>query len=88
MHDSLQLPDSEFLKAMELNCVENDLKNSLSEKYNDGRLLTIGRVAHITEGTKPGAGRATCQYRNRCRRGCPFGAVSYTHLTLPTTPYV
>ncbi len=79
-----QLPDSEFLKAMELSCVEKDLKNSLSEKYNDGRLLTIGRVAHITDGTKPGAGRATCQYRNRCRRGCPFGAYfSSNSSTLP-----
>ena len=69
---------------MELSCVEKDLKNSLAEKYNDGRLLTIGRVAHITEGTKPGAGRATCQYRNRCRRGCPFGAYfSSNSSTLP-----
>ena len=33
---------------MELSCVEKDLKNSLAEKYNDGRLLTIGKVAHIT----------------------------------------
>ena len=26
--------------------------------------MTIGRVAHITEGTKPGLGRVNCQYRN------------------------
>lgn len=42
------LPDSIFLKPMELNCVEEHLKKGISERYND-RLLTIGRVAHITE---------------------------------------
>ncbi len=78
-----QLPDSEFLKPMELNCVEKHLKDSLSETYED-RLLTIGRVAHITEGSKPGAGRSNCQYRNRCARGCPFGAYfSSNSSTLP-----
>jgi len=40
---------------MELNCVEDVLKDSVSEKYSD-RVVTIGRVAHITEGTKPGLG--------------------------------
>ena len=46
--------------------------------------MTIGRVAHITEGTKPGAGRINCQYRNRCRRGCPFGGYfSSNSSTLP-----
>ena len=78
-----QLPDSEFLKPMELHCVEDHLKSSLAEKYDD-RLLTIGRVAHITEGTKPGAGRIGCQYRNRCSRGCPFGGYfSSNSSTLP-----
>ncbi len=47
-------------------------------------MLTIGRTAHITEGTKPGSGRNTCQYRNRCMRGCPFGAYfSSNSSTLP-----
>ena len=78
------LPDSEFLKPMELNCVEEDLKSALSSKFNDDRLVTIGRVAHITEGTKPGLGRNSCQYRNLCRRGCPFGAYfSSNSSTLP-----
>jgi len=67
------LPDSEFLKPMELNCVEDHLKSSIAKNFKD-RVLTIGRVAHITEGTKPGAGRVNCQHRNRCSRGCPFGA--------------
>ncbi len=79
-----QLPDSKFLKPMELNCIEKQIQESLSDQFDDGRLLTIGRVAHITEGTKPGLGRVTCQYRNRCRRGCPFGAYfSSNSSTLP-----
>ncbi|MCY4161700.1 MAG: GMC family oxidoreductase [Flavobacteriaceae bacterium] len=79
-----QLPDSQFLKPMELNCIEKQVQESLNSQFDDGRLLTIGRVAHITEGTKPGLGRVTCQYRNRCRRGCPFGAYfSSNSSTLP-----
>ena len=68
-----QLPDSEFLPPMELNCVEKELQSSIAKNYTD-RVLTIGRVAHITEGTKNGSGRKACQYRNRCDRGCPYGA--------------
>jgi len=78
-----QLPDGEFLKPLNLNCVEVDLKEKVAEKL-DGRVITMGRVAHITEGTKPGLGRSTCQYRNRCMRGCPFGAYfSSNSSTLP-----
>ncbi len=66
-------PDGQYLKPMELTCVEEHFKTSLKEQYTD-RVLTIGRTAHITEGTKPGLGRSACQYRNRCRRGCPFSA--------------
>lgn len=78
-----QLPDGKFLKPMELNCVEEHLQSSLQENYDD-RLLTIGRTAHITEGTKEGLGRVTCQYRNRCMRGCPYGAYfSSNSSTLP-----
>jgi choline dehydrogenase-like flavoprotein len=80
-----QLPDQKLLKPMNLNCVEEHLKAKMSESFDDGRVLTIGRTAHITEGTKPGAGRATCQYRNRCMRGCPYGAYfSSNASTLPT----
>jgi choline dehydrogenase-like flavoprotein len=78
-----QLPDGKFLKPMEMHCVEKDLRKSLEENYDD-RVLTIGRVANITEGTKPGLGRVSCQYRNRCRRGCPYGAYfSSNSSTLP-----
>ena len=78
-----QLPDSDFLKPMELNCLEKHLKESIATQYTD-RLMTIGRVAHITEGTKKGANRTACQFRNRCDRGCPFGAYfSSNSSTLP-----
>ena len=78
-----QFPNQQLLKQMELNCVEKVLQKSISEKY-ESRHMTIGRVAHITEGTKPGLGRLSCQFRNRCRRGCPFGAYfSSNSSTLP-----
>ena len=78
-----QLPDGKFLKPMEMNCLEEHVKESLANNYND-RVMTIGRTAHITEGTKPGSGRSSCQYRNRCMRGCPFGAYfSSVTSTLP-----
>ncbi len=77
-----QLPDGIFEPPMELNCVEEHLKEKLSENYSD-RLLTIGRTAHIT-GDKSHEGRSNCQFRNRCIRGCPFGAYfSSNSSTLP-----
>ena len=77
-------PDQKLLKPMNLNCVEKHLQSKISEKFNDGRVLTIGRTAHITEGTKEGLGRSTCQYRSRCMRGCPYGAYfSSNSSTLP-----
>jgi choline dehydrogenase-like flavoprotein len=77
-----QLPDSQFLPAMELNCVEKHLRTSLAEKF--GRTLTIGRVAHLTAPVAHSPQRGTCQYRNLCIRGCPFGAYfSSNSSTLP-----
>lgn len=77
-----QLPDGKFLPPMDLNCVEEHLKDKISENYND-RILTIGRVAHIT-GNKSFEGRGTCQSRNRCSRGCPYGGYfSSNSSTLP-----
>ena len=79
-----QLPDQKLLKPMNLNCVEQDLQGKIAKNFDDDRVLTIGRVAHITEGTKEGLGRSTCQYRNRCMRGCPYGAYfSSNSSTLP-----
>ncbi len=76
-----QLPDGKFLKPMDLNCVEQDVREKLLKNYDD-RILTIGRTAHITEGTK--GNRGSCQFRNRCIRGCPYGAYfSSNSSTLP-----
>mgnify|MGYP006075489485 CR=1 FL=1 len=78
-----QFPDGNYLKPMELNCAEDHLKSDIKKNYTD-RILTIGRTAIITEGTKPGLGRGTCQHRSRCMRGCPFGAYfSSNSSTLP-----
>ncbi len=80
-----QLPDGQFHPPMDLNCAERDLQKSMSEQFEDGRLLTIGRVAHITDTGAQIDGRGPCQYRNRCWRGCPFGGYfSSNSATLPT----
>ena len=74
------LPDSHFLPPMELNCVELHTKQQIETKF-PGRHLIIGRAAHLTE---PIHGRGKCQYRNRCNRGCPYGAYfSSNAVTLP-----
>jgi choline dehydrogenase-like flavoprotein len=74
-----QLPDGQFLPPMELNCVENHLKDSMMQNF--GRTLTIGRNANLTQNHN---GRGACQYRNRCMRGCPYGAYfSSNASTLP-----
>ena len=75
-----QLPDSHFLPPMELNCVEKEVKQRI-EKDFPGRNMIIGRVAHLTQ---PHNGRGQCLYRNRCGRGCPYGAYfSSNSVTLP-----
>ena len=79
------LPDGYFLPPMELNCLETHFKKEVAKKFN-GRMVTIGRVAHLTE-PQPwhlALGRGQCQYRNRCSRGCPYGAYfSSNSATLP-----
>ncbi|MCL8008647.1 GMC oxidoreductase [Gelidibacter japonicus] len=76
------LPDSIFSPPMELTCVEEEFKSKIASNYED-RLLTIGRVAHLT-GNHNHKGRSNCQYRNRCIRGCPYGAYfSSNASTLP-----
>jgi choline dehydrogenase-like flavoprotein len=75
------LPDSHFVPAMELNCVEKDVAQKIRTQYKDLRRLIIGRVANITV---PLPGRTNCQYRNKCWLGCPFGAYFSTQSsTLP-----
>ena len=70
-----QLPDSVFQPPMDLTPPELDLKAAIEKKW-DKRTLIIGRVANLTAPTPEqlALGRASCQYRSLCRRGCPFGA--------------
>ena len=77
------LPDGEFLPAMEMNVVEKALAPKLKEHYKGKRHMFIGRSANITQ-PKPEQDRVNCQYRDRCWRGCPFGAYFSTQsATLP-----
>ncbi|SMG44587.1 GMC oxidoreductase [Arenibacter troitsensis] len=79
-----QLPDGKFQPPMKLNCVEEDFQKSIEEKFDDGRLVTIGRTAHITDPNADFEGRGVCQNRDRCWRGCPFGGYfSSNSSTLP-----
>ncbi len=76
-----QLPDGKFLPVMEMNCVEKDVKKRIEAHYNNTRKMIMGRVANLTQ---PHNGRGSCQYRNLCNRGCPFGAYFSTQSsTLP-----
>lgn len=81
-----QLPDGEFLKPHELTCVEKHFSEQTAKHYNNTRPIIIGRVAHITD-PQPihtEQGRAKCQNRNMCQRGCPFGGYfSSNASTLP-----
>jgi choline dehydrogenase-like flavoprotein len=76
------LPDGKFLPPMQLNCVELELKKAVKDKL--GRLITIGRTANMTAPLAHSPQRGTCQYRNMCSRGCPYGAYfSSNSSTLP-----
>lgn len=74
------LPDGEFQPPMEMNCLEKHFKSSI-EKNFPGRHLITSRTANLTKALP---GRAACQYRSLCSRGCPFGAYfSSNSSTLP-----
>jgi choline dehydrogenase-like flavoprotein len=79
------LPDGEFLPGIELTCVEKHFKEQMAQHYKD-RHVIMARCAHITE-PQPihlEQGRAQCQNRNLCQRGCPFGGYfSSNSSTLP-----
>lgn len=75
------LPDGEFMPPMEMNVVEKDVAAKLKSHYKGDRHMFIGRSANITQ---PHNDRTNCQYRDRCWRGCPFGAYFSTQsATLP-----
>lgn len=67
------LPDGHFLPPMPMTAPESYFTKVMKEKLN--RPVTIGRVANLTQPQKihTALGRASCQYRNKCARGCPYG---------------
>jgi len=80
-----QLPDGEFLPPLELTCVENYFKDSIAKNYKD-RQVIYARCAHLTEPNPIHLqqGRARCERRDLCYRGCPFGGYfSSNASTLP-----
>ena len=75
-----QLPDGDFMPPMEMNVVEKDVAARLKKHYEHRRMI-IGRTANITQNHN---NRVSCQYRNKCWLGCPFGAYFSTQsATLP-----
>ncbi len=75
-----QLPDSEFLPPMSMSILEDHVKQKIAENYDD-RLMTIGRVAVLTQEHN---GRGACHYCGPCERGCSVGAYFSTQSsTLP-----
>ncbi len=76
------LPDGEFLPPLEMSCVEKYFKEKLKSEYKD-RHVVYARCAHLTE-PQPihlQQGRAQCQHRNLCQRGCPFGGYFSSNAT-------
>ena len=79
------LPDGQFLPAMDMNCVEREVKARIEKQFG-GRKVTMGRTAHLTQPQPQhyALGRAACQFRNQCMRGCPYGGYFSTQSsTLP-----
>ncbi|WP_158799114.1 GMC oxidoreductase [Pedobacter sp. L105] len=80
-----ELPDGEFLPAFPLNAAEDYFKGVIKSKYNNRHVISA-RCAHLS---KPNQihldqGRAKCQNRILCQRGCPFGGYfSSNASTLP-----
>ena len=80
-----QVPDGKFLKPFPLNAAEQHLRESVAQKY-PGRVVTPGRVANLSEYDPEvhKGNRGQCVVRDRCWRGCPFGAYfSSQSATLP-----
>ncbi|WP_448248756.1 GMC oxidoreductase [Thalassotalea agariperforans] len=80
-----QCPDGKFIAPFPLNTAEVAIREAVRKKYPD-RVITPCRTANLSE-YKPEVHlgtRGQCQARNRCVRGCPFGAYFSTQsATLP-----
>jgi len=74
------LPDGEFQPPMQMNVLEKMAAKKIQKTF-PGRVMTIGRVAVLTE---PLPGREACHYCGPCHRGCTAGAYfSSLSSTLP-----
>ncbi|PSL24439.1 GMC oxidoreductase [Chitinophaga ginsengisoli] len=79
------MPDGEFLPPFDLNCAEAEIQRKIQANYKD-RHLVHARWAQLTapQDVHLQQGRAKCQARNLCMRGCPFGGYfSSVSSTLP-----
>ncbi|HEY5413839.1 MAG TPA: GMC family oxidoreductase [Gemmatimonadaceae bacterium] len=75
------LPDGPFLPPMAMNCVESHVRDRVASKFGRDRVLTMGRVAILTERHN---GRAACHYCGPCHRGCVTRSYfSSVNATLP-----
>jgi len=75
------LPDGPFLPPMAMNCVESHVRDRMASKFGRDRVLTMGRVAVLTERHN---GRAACHYCGPCHRGCVTRSYfSSVNATLP-----
>jgi len=85
-NDGLEsVPDSYTQQAWEMSCAEKVIAERMAKKYKD-RHLIVARAANLTEPTKEQLelGRAQCQARAFCNRGCTLGAYfSSLSATLP-----
>jgi choline dehydrogenase-like flavoprotein len=79
------MPDGEFLPPFDFNCVERHLSEKIRAHYGN-RHVVQGRWAHLSQPKEIHLqqGRGTCQARNLCMRGCPYGGYfSSNSSTLP-----
>ena len=81
-----ELPDGEFLPAFPLNNVEEYFSQHVKSNYKNRHVISA-RCAHLS---KPNQihfdqGRAQCQERILCQRGCPFGG--YFSANASTIPW-
>jgi choline dehydrogenase-like flavoprotein len=79
------MPDGDYLPPFEMNCVERQLQQRIRQHYPD-RYMIHGRWAQLTQAAPVHLeqGRAQCQARDMCMRGCPFGGYfSSNSSTLP-----
>ena len=62
-----QLPDGSFLPPMQMTAVEAQARPKILKAFNGERVMTIGRVAILTQNHN---GRLACHYCGPCEKGC------------------